>query len=232
MTKIDSNPSLIAKKVAGQAAADLIKDGMLVGLGTGSTAAFFIDALSKRCQEGLKITVIATSKQSERQAQQAGLFLKDPSTITSLDLTVDGADEIDHQKNMIKGGGGALLREKLLAQSSHEMIVIVDETKLVDHLGNHPVPLEISPFMYRSTLQRLENQGYKGIIRYNRNQEPYVTDNGNYIIDVQFSTSILNPMKEQERLKNITGVLETGLFFNIAGRVVIGYEDGFFKVHT
>lgn len=232
MTEADSNPILIAKKIAGQAAADLIQDGMVVGLGTGSTAAFFIEALSKKYQEGLQITAVATSQQSARQAQQLGLPLADPSILTSLDVTVDGADEIDHQKNMIKGGGGALLREKLLAESSKEMLVIIDETKLVDHLGNHPVPIEISSFMYRSTIRRLENQGYQGVLRLDRNQAPYLTDNGNYIIDIQYPDPILHPLKEQERLKNITGVLETGFFFNIAGRVVIGYEDGFFKIRA
>ena len=232
MTKTDSNPILIAKKAAGKAAAELIEEGMLVGLGTGSTASFFIEALGKRCQEGLKISAIATSQQSTRQAEQLGIPLKDPETITSLDVTVDGADEIDHHKNMIKGGGGALLREKILAQSSQEMIVIIDETKLVNHLGTHPLPVEIAPFIYRSTLQRLEAKGYQGVLRLKRHNMPYLTDNGNYIVDIQYSTPITDPIKEQEKLKSITGVIETGLFFQLAGRIVIGYEDGFVKVRA
>lgn len=232
MTKTDSNPTLIAKKAAGQAAAELIQENMLVGLGTGSTTAFFIEALGKRCQEGLKITAIATSQQSTRQAQRLGIPLKDPDTITMLDITVDGADEIDHHKNMIKGGGGALLREKLLAQASYEMVVIIDETKLVNHLGDHPLPVEIAPFVYRSTLQRLEAYGYQGVLRLNREKNPFFTDNGNYIFDIQYPNPILDPQKEQELLKSITGVLETGLFFNLAKRVVIGYEDGFVKIRT
>jgi ribose 5-phosphate isomerase A len=229
---IETNPILIAKKAAGTAAAELIENGMLVGLGTGSTAAFFIEALGKRCREGLKISAVATSQQSTRQAEQLGISLRDPETITSLDVKVDGADEIDHHKNMIKGGGGALLREKLLAQSSQEMIVIIDETKLVDHLGTHPLPVEISRFVYQSTLQRIKAKGYQGILRLNRENDPYLTENGNYIVDLQYSAPITDPIKEQEQLKSITGVLETGLFFNLAGRVVIGYEDGFVKVHT
>ena len=232
MTKIDSNPILIAKKAAGKAAAELIEEGMLVGLGTGSTASFFIEALGKRCREGLKISAIATSQQSTRQAEQLGIPLKDPETITSLDVTVDGADEIDHHKNMIKGGGGALLREKILAQSSQEMIVIIDETKLVDHLGTHPLPVEIAQFIYRSTLQRLEAKGYQGVLRLKRDNMPYLTDNGNYIVDIQYSTPITDPIKEQEKLKSITGVIETGLFYQLAGRIVIGYEDGFVKVRA
>lgn len=232
MTKTDSNPILIAKKAAGQAAAELIQEGMLIGLGTGSTAAFFIEALGKRCQAGLKISAVATSQQSTRQAEHLGIPLEAPETVTSLDVTVDGADEIDHHKNMIKGGGGALLREKLLAQSSKEMIVIIDETKLVDYLGDHPLPVEIVPFFYRSTLHRLEMHGYQGTLRLNRGKEPFLTDNGNYIFDIQYSTPILDPQKEQERLKSIIGVIETGLFFHLAKRVVIGYEDGFVKVRT
>jgi ribose 5-phosphate isomerase A len=228
----DHNAKLIAKKAAGQAAAELVQDGMLIGLGTGSTAAFFIEALSKKCKEGLKISAVATSEQSARQAQQLDIPLEDPETITSLDLTVDGADEIDPHKNMIKGGGGALLREKLLAQASQEMIVVVDESKLVEHLGTHPLPVEIVPFLYRSTLQRLANEGYQGVLRLNRDKDPYVTDNGNYIVDIHYSDPILNPIKEQERLKNITGVIETGLFFHLAGRVIIGYENGSFKIQT
>jgi ribose 5-phosphate isomerase A len=232
MTKTDHSPILIAKKAAGEAAAELIKDGMLVGLGTGSTAAFFIRALGKRCQAGLKISAVATSEQSVRQARELEIPLEDPDSITSLDITVDGADEIDHHKNMIKGGGGALLREKLLAQASKEMIVIIDETKLVDELGTHPVPVEIARFVYRSTLDRLKAADYQGTLRLTRNHELYLTDNGNYIVDIQFATPITDPMKEEARLKNITGVIETGLFFNLAGRVVIGYEDGFVKVRT
>jgi len=232
MTKTDSNPILIAKKAAGEAAAELIQDGMLVGLGTGSTSAFFIEALGKRCRAGLKISAISSSEQSTRQAKHLGIPMKDPHTIDMLDITVDGADEIDHHKNMIKGGGGALLREKLVAQSSKEMVVIIDETKLVDHLGDHPLPVEIATFFYRSTLHRLQEQGYQGTLRLTREKELFVTDNGNYIFDIQYTNPILDPQKEQERLKSIAGVLETGLFFNIAKRVIIGYEDGFVKVRT
>lgn len=232
MTQTDSNPIFKAKKAAGRAAADLIDEGMAVGLGTGSTAAFFIEALGKRCQAGLKITAAATSEQSARQAQSFGIPLKDIDSFIALDVTVDGADEIDHRKNMIKGGGGALLREKLLAQASKEMIVIIDETKLVQFLGNHPVPVEIVPFAHRSTIERLAKQGYQGVLRIDRDKNVFKTDNGNFIYDIHFSRPILNPQEEQDRLKSITGVVETGLFFNLAGKVVVGYEDGLTKVFS
>lgn len=232
MTQTNGNPILVAKRAAGQAAADLIEEGMLVGLGTGSTTAFFIEALGKRCKEGLKILAVATSLQSIRQAEPLGIPFKDADTVASLDVTVDGADEIDPQKNMIKGGGGALFREKLLAQSSREMIVIVDETKLVDHLGGHPLPIEIAPFVYRSTIQRIEANGYQGVIRMTRENKFFLTDNGNYIFDINYANAkpIKDPIAEHERLKSITGVIETGLFFHVAGRVVIGYEDSFVKI--
>lgn len=226
------DPILVAKQAAGNAAAELIKDGMLVGLGTGSTSAFFIQALGKRCQEGLQILAIATSNQSAKQAQQIGIPLIDPATVTCLDITVDGADEIDHHKNMIKGGGGALLREKLLAKASHELIIVIDENKLVNHLGEFPVAVEISPFVYHTTLQRLNSQGYKTTLRLNRDHLPFITDNNNYIADIQYPISITNPKEEHEHLKNIVGVIETGFFFNIAGRVIIGYEDGFVKIRA
>jgi len=226
MTQSPSDSIFIAKKAAGEAAAQLIKEGMVVGLGTGSTAAFFIEALGKRCQAGLKISAIATSEQSTRHAKRLRIPLEKLDTALSPNITVDGADEIDHEKNMIKGGGGALLREKLLAEASQEMMVIIDNTKLVDHLGQHPLPVEIAPFLYKSTLQRLEWHGYEGSLRRNSKGTPFITDNGNYIFDIQYSVPILDPQKEQAQLKRLTGVIETGLFFHLAKRVVVGYKDG------
>lgn len=216
----------LAKKAAGEAAAKLVENDMTIGLGTGSTAWFFIEALSRRCHEGLKIQAVASSEQSMQQAMAAGIPLIDNQKMRSLDLTVDGADEIDINKNMIKGGGGALLREKILASSSQEMVVIVDENKLVKQLGAFPVPVEIASFGYRSTLDRLENQGYQGRIRLNKDNSIYLTDNGNYIADIRFQHSILNPQAEHVKLMEITGVLATGLFFGIAGRVIVGYPNG------
>jgi ribose 5-phosphate isomerase A len=221
-----------AKKAAGNAAVDLIEEGMLVGLGTGSTVSFFIEGLGKRCKEGLKIKAVATSEQTSHQAQSLGIPLIDAATINYVDIDVDGADEIDHQKNMIKGGGGALLREKIIAQSSKEMVVVIDETKLVEHLGAFPVAVEIVSFAYQTTLKRLEENGFPYVLRKNRDNTPYVTDNKNYIADIQFNKPILNPKEIHEQLKSITGVLETGLFFNVAKRVLVGYEDGFVKVLT
>ena len=231
MTKTDFTPIIIAKKAAGHAAAELVKNDMLIGLGTGSTAAFFIEALAKRCKEGLRITAVATSNQSMRQAKSLGIPIIEASEIDTVDLTIDGADEIDPKKNMIKGGGGALLKEKILAKSSREMVVIVDETKLVEHLYAFPVPVEIAAFAYCTTLKRLADNGYQGKMRLNRDNSLYITDNGNYIVDIQFDSPILDPAIENHRLKELAGVLETGLFFNLADRVIVGYEDGFAKIN-
>lgn len=231
MTREDMPPIIIAKKTAAEAASRLIQNGMILGLGTGSTTAFFIEYLGRRCkEENLQIQAICSSQNSFKQAKQLGIPLLDEQTIVHLDMTFDGADEIDHQKNMIKGGGGALLREKLIAKSCNEMVVMVDENKLVDQLGAHPVAVEISAFLYRTTLLRLEKAGYKGELRLNRDQSIYVTDNGNYIFDIQFDNFIINPEKEEKLLKEIVGIIDTGLFYKVAGRVVVGYQDGFAKV--
>ena len=226
MTKSNSTSILTAKKAAGTAAAELVENGMLIGLGTGSTATFFIEALGKKCQQGMKIKAAATSQQSMDLAKKYGIPIIENASIPLLDLTVDGADEIDHEKNMIKGGGGALLREKILAGSSKEMLVIVDETKWVKNLGAFPVPVEISTFAYQTTLLRLQNKGYQAAFRLDSFGKFYVTENNNFIIDIQFTAPILNLHLENDRLKSVSGVLETGLFLNLAGRVIIGYHDG------
>jgi ribose 5-phosphate isomerase A len=215
-----------AKKAAGEAAALLVEEGMYVGLGTGSTAFYFIEAMSRRCKEGLKVHFVASSEQTARHALKLNLPLESPATITHLDMTVDGADEVDPDKRMIKGAGGALFREKILALSSREMIVIVDESKLVSHLGKHSVPVEISPFMYGGTVQRLKELHSSSVLRRGKEGELYVTDNGNYIVDILFHSLILDPALEHQVLKGVLGVIETGLFFNIKSRVIVGYLDG------
>lgn len=222
---------LQAKKAAGMAAAECIQEGMLVGIGTGSTVAFFIEALAKRCRNGLKISAIASSRQSARLAEQLGIPLLDDGSVSSVDLTVDGADEIDDQRQMIKGGGGALFREKLLAQASGEMIVIVDETKQVGQLGTRPLPVEIARFCYPSTLQRLSEAGYQGQLRMDSPHQPFLTDNEGYIVDLHYFSPINHARQEHERLKSLTGVMETGLFFDVAGRIIVGNEAGEVKIY-
>lgn len=224
-TKMDREAN--AKKAAGDFAAKYVKNGMKVGLGTGSTAYFLIEALGLRCrQEGLKISAVATSLGSEKLARSLGISILESDSVETLDLTIDGADQVDAQMNLIKGRGGALLREKILAQSSKEMIVIADETKVVNQLGNTLVPVEIAPFAYKTTLTRLKLKGYSGKMRLNSEGNFYLTDNNHYIVDLEFKGIITNPKATHEDLQLIAGVLETGLFFNVADQIVIGFNDG------
>ncbi len=219
-----------AKAAAGKAAADLVQEGMVVGLGTGSTAVYFIDFLAKRCQEGLKIEAVATSHRSHEQAKSLGIPLLDINTLTQIDLTIDGADEIDSKKRMIKGGGGALLREKIIAYMSREMAVIVDEKKVVDFLGAFPLPVEIVPFGCAATLHHMNEMGYKGKLRTLATDKPYITDNGNFIYDIPLGYPCRNPEKVHSDIRDIPGVVDTGFFFNLAGRVLIGTEEGNIKI--
>jgi ribose 5-phosphate isomerase A len=216
-----------AKQAAGKAAAQLIQNGMLVGLGTGSTATFFIESLIERCRhDHLKIKAFPTSERSAKHALSGGISLCDENAVTYLDVTVDGADEIDPQKRMIKGGGGALLREKIVANMSREMVVVVDQNKFVTTLGSFPLPLEIAPFAHHATLHQVRKLGYDGNMRLSQEGALWVTENGNYIIDIKFSHPCSSPEKDQALLCTIPGVLETGFFFNLAGRVIIGQFDG------
>lgn len=220
-----------AKQAAGKAAANLIQNGMLIGLGTGSTAEFFIENLIERCQHhGLKISVFPSSEKSAKLALAGGIPLCDENHVTTLDLAVDGADEVDPQKRLIKGGGGALLREKIVATMSKEMIVIVDQRKLVDRLGGFPLPVEIVPFAHHATMHHIRNLGYEGAYRKTYDGELFITDNGNYIIDIKFPDRCQEPERAHALLKAIPGVVETGFFFDIAGRVIIGYTDGTVKI--
>ena len=214
------------KKAVGYAAADFVENGMLVGLGTGSTVFHFITRLIDRVQEGLDIQVVSSSIRSETQAKEGCIPVADINTITSVDLTVDGADEITLEKIMIKGGGGALLREKILANTSREMIVIVDESKVVEKLGKHPLPIEVLPFATEAIIDKIRKLGYQGSLRKRTNDGLYVTDNGNHIYDIRFESLRDDPEKDHEKLSRIPGVLETGFFFNLAGRVLVGKADG------
>jgi ribose 5-phosphate isomerase A len=214
------------KKAVGYLAAELISDGMAVGLGTGSTVFYFIERLSQRVKEGLCVRAVCSSLKSEGLAKLGNIPLVDINTLTHLDITVDGADEIDPLKRMIKGGGGALLREKILASMSREMIVIVDESKLCQKLGKHKLPIEITPFGHLATAHRLINMGFDTHFRQDNKGDLFITDNGNLIIDLHFSSLIDNPEQLEMMIRKIPGIVETGLFFNLAGRVIIGFKDG------
>lgn len=214
-----------AKQAAGYRAADWVEHGMIVGLGTGSTAYYAIEKIGERVGQGLKIKAIATSNASEELAKQYHIPLIHASEVQQLDLAIDGADEVDSNMALTKGGGGALLREKLVAINSKRFIVIADHSKIVPHLGNFKLPIELVPFCYEWTLGQLRRNYNVPIEMRTRDGELYVTDNGNYIADAAFGV-ISDPGKLSHELKAMTGVVEHGLFVNIADTVVVGYEDG------
>jgi ribose 5-phosphate isomerase A len=212
------------KKAAAEKAISFIKDGMTVGLGTGTTTFYFIEKLIEKCREGLKIQAVASSQRSLDQARAGHIPLIDINLLKSLDIYVDGADEIDPDKKMIKGGGGALVREKITASMSQEILIIVDESKLVQKLGKCPLPVEIIPFGYTATLHKLQLLGYSGNLRRNPNNSLYITDNHNLIYDVHLTTP--HPEMDHEQIRSVPGVVDTGFFFDFSGRIIVGFLDG------
>jgi len=205
-------------------ALEYIKEGMVVGLGTGSTAKFFIEGLGTKVAEGFQIKTICTSEESENLAKQLNIPLTDFTEVEVIDITIDGADEVDKQFNLIKGGGGALLREKIIASSSKQEIIIVDEKKVVEKLGKFHLPVEIIPYVWQTTQRKIEALQGITMIR-QRDGGIFVTDNGNYILDCNFG-SIDNPQLLERNLNMIPGVVENGLFVNIATTVIVGSDEG------
>ncbi|PEM53510.1 ribose 5-phosphate isomerase A [Bacillus wiedmannii] len=213
------------KQLAGEYATNFVKDGMKVGLGTGSTVYWLIQKLGERVKEGLSFQAVPTSKETEVLAKQLNISLISLNDVQSLDLTIDGADEIDANLQLIKGGGGALLREKIVATSSKELIIIADESKLVTHLGTFPLPVEIIPFSWKQTERKIQSLGCQTTLRL-KNNETFITDNNNMIIDCIFPHNITNPTNLHTQLKMITGVVETGLFVNMTSKAIIGTKNG------
>lgn len=216
------------KQAAAEAAAKQIKDGMVVGLGTGSTAAFFLDALARRIvDEGLRVSGIPTSEQTWEHARTLRIPLTTFAEQTQIDVTVDGADEVElGTLYLIKGHGGALLREKIVASTSKRMIVVADETKLVSRLGSvFAVPVEVVRFGWQATEQKLRKIGAKTSLRRNANGEPFGTDGGNYIIECAFGP-MEKPKEIAHHLDHVIGSVEHGLFLGFASEVLVGGRDG------
>lgn len=215
------------KQLAGTAAAELVEDGMLLGIGTGSTAAYLIYALARRMQAGLQIAgAVPTSEATAQLANSLGIPLTDLDTHPILDLVIDGADEIDDQLRLIKGGGGALLREKIVASAARRFVVIGDVTKRVTQLGlKMPLPVEVVPFAMTPVSKHLEALGAKVQLRQLAGQT-FITDNHNVILDCNFPGGIADPSDLHARIKWIVGVVETGLFLNIAQQAIIGGPEG------
>ncbi|MET3879446.1 ribose-5-phosphate isomerase RpiA [Chitinophaga sp. OAE865] len=214
----------IGKKAAGEKAAEYIKPGMTVGLGTGSTAYYTILRIGELVRAGLEIKAVATSAQSEQLAIEQQIPLVDFDKIEQIDIDIDGADEADAQLQLIKGGGGALLREKIIAAASKEMLVVIDDKKLVKHLGKFPLPVEVTTFGWELTFKLLAAQGAHPVLRLKDNNR-FVTDNGNYILDCHYE-KIHNAAALHTQLNNIPGVVENGLFLHYATRLIIGNADG------
>jgi len=217
------------KELAANKAVEYIKDGMIIGLGTGSTAFFAIQKIGEAVKKGLKVRAVASSLASTELAKQAGIPLAGMTEINRIDVTIDGADEVDESFNVTKGGGGALTREKILAFNSKLFIVIVDESKLSKKLGRFPVAVEVVPFGYNLAISHLVELGCKPVIRQRKDQF-FKTDNGNWIIDCQFK-EIDNPEELNKTINEIPGVIESGLFSsNLVHCVIAGYKNGSVKV--
>jgi ribose 5-phosphate isomerase A len=216
------------KKEAGISAVDFVQSGMVLGLGTGSTAKFAVEEIGLRLKDGrLKdIVGIPSSVETEKRAREHGIPIITFDERQEIDLTIDGADEVDPYLNLIKGGGGALLREKVLAQSSSRNVMIVDESKLAPVLGTHwPVPIEVIPFAWRPVANFLKSLGAEPVLRMESKDNPYTTDQNNYIIDAHFGP-ISNPDELAIRLAQKAGVVEYGLFLGTASEVIVATSHG------
>ncbi|MEL7488009.1 MAG: ribose-5-phosphate isomerase RpiA [Pseudomonadota bacterium] len=220
------------KRRAAAAALDLVEPDMILGLGTGSTAAAFVDQLGERVRDGLSVSGIATSEATRAQAASVGVDIIEPDETTEIDLAVDGADEIGPRLALIKGGGGALLREKIIADAAKKFVVIADASKRVATLGAFPLPVEIDQFSWGLTVKRLrEALGDAGFdqptltLRAGANGAPFLSDGGNFIIDCKLGR-IEDPAAPDLALRALPGVVETGLFIGIADTAFVADENG------
>jgi len=211
------------KHAAAEKALDYIKDGMIVGLGTGTTFQIFIKKLAARVKEGLKIQTVSTSSSTTELAESLGIKVSDFSEVEEIDVTIDGADEVDHDLNGIKGGGGALLYEKIIASATTKNIWMINSEKYVEHLGKFPLPVETVPFGAEHTFQKLKEMELNPKFRMN-GKEYFISDGKHLIIDIDISQKD-DVHKIDRELKLIPGVIETGLFLNLCRLVIIGKKD-------
>jgi ribose 5-phosphate isomerase A len=219
------------KELAGRAAAKLVNDGDIVGVGTGSTAYFTILALGERVKAGLKITGIPTSNASADLARTVGIPLSTLDQHSAIAIDIDGADEVDPDLNLIKGGGGALLREKVIASASKKMVVVVDSAKVVKHLGKFPLPVEVISFGRAVVEEKIASLGASVKWRTRPDGSPYITDNGNPILDCSFGR-IEDPPALARKLSDMPGVLEHGLFIGLATLVLVGKGNSVEEIRT
>ncbi len=218
----------VSKYNSAKSAINLIKNDFVVGLGSGTTVVYFIEELSKLIKNGFDIKVVPSSYQSYNLSIEYGIPLTTLDENPILDITVDGADEVDPDLNLIKGGGGALTREKIIASAAKKLVIIVDESKLVNNLGKKiGIPLEVLPFAWGSVKRKLIDLGFEPILRMaSKKMGPVISDNGNFIVDVQIKNIIDDLVGLNNKLINIPGVFETGLFLNMADEVHVGTSEG------
>jgi ribose 5-phosphate isomerase A len=208
------------KRRAGEKAVTFIEDKMTIGLGSGTTVNWMLKKLGERVREGLNVTGVSSSVKTEKLARELGIPVIGIDQVDRLDLAVDGADEADRNFTLIKGGGGSLLREKMILELAEMKIIIVDYSKRVDELGKFPVPVEITPFAWEKTTKLVAGTGCRPELR-TADGVPFVTDNGNYILDCAFGVGKVNP-ELHTVLKTMTGVVETGIFTDLADVIVTG----------
>lgn len=222
------------REAAARRAMDYVREGMTLGLGTGRTASHFVATLGERwSRDPFPLRCVATSRQTYELASRWRIPLADLNEVDRIDLTVDGADEVDPALNLIKGGGGALVREKLVAAASQELIIVCDASKLRPALGAFPLPIAILPFGWRTTLRRLQTFCQHVTLRLSNGPDtsPYTTDDGLYIADMHLQV-IRDPGALERSLKCITGVAEVGLFVGMTSRVLVGHDDGHVEEKT
>ncbi len=210
------------KQLAAEKSVEFIKDGMILGLGTGSTVFFLVHKLAVLVKQGLNVTCVSTSNQTSELAKSLGIKILNLNDVDQIDLTIDGADEVDKNLNGIKGGGGALLYEKIVAKASKKVIWIVDSSKFVEKLGRFPLPVEIISFGSKQLFNRFDELGFSPQIRKNGNNN-FITDSGNLIVDLHLN-EIDDAIILERQIKLMQGVVEVGLFNNIAGTVIVGKE--------
>ena len=215
------------KKLAAEAAADMVEDGMVVGLGTGSTALFALKRLGERARGGLRMQGVPSSNWAAETARSEGIPIIGFETVQRLDMALDGADEFDPGLNLVKGGGGALFREKIVAAAAEKLVIFADSTKQVDVLGAFPLPVEVNPFGWQVAARKISELGAQVDLR-GGEASPFISDNQGYILDCRFG-AIPDPANLEARLSAIVGVMETGLFINMTHTVVLARGD---KVET
>jgi ribose 5-phosphate isomerase A len=198
---------------------------MTIGIGSGSTVSYFIEALAARVRDGLDCKGVPTSSQTLALAQKQGITMLELNEVDHIDITIDGADELDDQLQLLKGGGGALLQEKMVAYSSRQLVIIADNSKLKSQLGTFPLPVEVIPYGWKKVQQQIQESYKISVMLRNKNDKPFLTDNGHYILDCNFQ-SIDNAAELNTLLHLIPGVVETGLFIGMCDLAIIGHADG------